>query len=66
VIAVHGKESALALALGKDFKTKLSMTLYALAILLALKIPLVSCALYVLVALIWLIPDRRIENKLAH
>jgi len=64
LISTHGKESPLAQALGKDRKTKLSLALYTLAVALAFKFPLVAGSIYVFVALIWLIPDRRIERKL--
>jgi uncharacterized membrane protein len=62
LLALHDKGSTLALALGSDFKGKISIVIYAAAIPLAVIIPLLSCALYVLVAAIWFIPDRRIEN----
>ncbi len=52
-------------ALGKDHKGKLSILLYAIAITLACYLPLIALGIYVLVALIWLIPDRRIERALA-
>ncbi|HMF16287.1 MAG TPA: TMEM175 family protein [Gemmataceae bacterium] len=65
LIAHHGKESTLALALGADFKGKLSMVMYAAAIPLAFVYSLIACGLYVTVAIIWLIPDRRIEKVLA-
>ena len=64
LIQVHGKSSALALALGKDFKGKLSLATYALAVGLAFVSPWISCALYLLVAMLWLIPDRRIEREI--
>jgi uncharacterized membrane protein len=64
LIAYHGQDSALALAMGRDFKGKLSLLIYAAAIPVAFVEPLVACALYVLVALIWLVPDRRIEGTL--
>jgi uncharacterized membrane protein len=64
LIACHGKDSALAIALGRDFKGKLSLLIYAAAIPLASVEPLVACGLYVLVALMWLVPDRRIESVL--
>ena len=64
LIAHHGPESALATAVGRDRKGKLSLALYALAVPLALVAPGVSGGLYVAVALIWLIPDRRIEQVL--
>lgn len=65
LISTHGKGSTLARALGRDLKTKLSMALYLFAIILALKVPLVSCAIYVIVTFMWLIPEPRIEKKLA-
>jgi uncharacterized membrane protein len=58
----HGIESLLARALGDDIKGKISPLLYIAGILLALVNPWISVALYTLVALIWLIPDRRIEH----
>jgi uncharacterized membrane protein len=60
----HGQSSALAIAVGSDFKGKISVLLYALAIPMARIELRVSCALYILVALIWLVPDRRIEKAL--
>lgn len=54
----------LARALGRDWKGKLSMVIYLLAIPLAFVSPWLADALYVLVALWWLIPDRRIEREL--
>ncbi len=65
LVARHGKDSPLAKALGRDFKGKISVLLYASAIALALVNGWISCAIYVLVAIIWLIPDRRIEKALA-
>jgi uncharacterized membrane protein len=65
LIASHGKDSTLAIALGGDLKGKVSVLIYALAIPLAFLEPLAACGLYVLVALIWLVPDRRIEAVLA-
>lgn len=64
LIAHHGKDSTLAIALGKDFKGKISIGIYAVAILLSWFAPWFSCLLYVLVAIMWLIPDRRIERIL--
>ncbi len=61
IIAVNGPASRLAAAVGKDVKGKLSMALYVLAIPIAFLEPWISIALYVAVALMWLIPDRRIE-----
>jgi TMEM175 potassium channel family protein len=65
LISHHGRDSILAKALGRDFKTKISLTLYALAIPLAFVRPWIACALYVVVAVMWLIPDRRIEKVLS-
>lgn len=65
LIACHGQDSALAVALGRDFKGKISVVIYAVAILLSFVNPEPACLLYVLVALMWLIPDRRIERALA-
>jgi uncharacterized membrane protein len=65
LIAQHGKDSALALAVGRDFKGRLSLLLYAVAIPVSFADPRVACGLYGLVAVLWLIPDRRIETALA-
>lgn len=65
LIACHGQDSTLAVALGRDLKGKISVTIYALAIPLAFVSPELACLLYVLVAIMWLIPDRRIERVLA-
>ena len=64
IIAQQGADSKLKAAIGKDIKGKLSPLIYAVAILLAFVNQWISDALYVLVALMWLIPDRRIESKL--
>ncbi len=65
ILRVHGNESVLARAVGKDWKGKLSIVFYIVAIPLAFASAWISQALYVLVALIWLVPDRRIERALA-
>lgn len=57
--------STLAEALGCDQKTILSLILYAVSIPLAFVQPWIACAGYVVVAIIWLIPDRRIERRIA-
>ncbi len=62
IIRTQGNESALARAIGHDLKGKASPPLYAAAILLAFVDTRISDAIYVLVALMWLIPDRRIEK----
>jgi len=64
LIAAHGNDSPLAAAVGRDFKGKVSVVIWAVAIPLSFLTPLVACALYVLVAIIWFIPDRRIERAL--
>jgi uncharacterized membrane protein len=64
IIVIHGKDSLLAVAIGRDIKGKLSPLLYLIAIPLAFFIQWLAGLLYVLVALIWLIPDRRIERTL--
>jgi uncharacterized membrane protein len=64
IIAHQGPDSLLAAALGKDRKGKLSLALYLSAIPLAFVNPWISQGLYVLVAVIWFIPDRRIERVL--
>ncbi|HEU5011650.1 MAG TPA: TMEM175 family protein [Roseiflexaceae bacterium] len=64
LIAVNGRDAVLAIAIGRDFKGKLSSGIYTVAIPLAFVSPWISCALYVLVALIWFVPDRRIEDRL--
>jgi uncharacterized membrane protein len=63
-IAKEGKHSTLATAMGKDSKGKLSILFYVAAIAVALFQPWISCALYVIVAAMWLIPDRRIERTM--
>ena len=61
----HGMESVLAKALGTDLKGKISPVLYVVAIALAFVSPWISLAIYALVAVMWLIPDRRIEHAIA-
>ncbi len=65
IIHRHGNHSLLALAIGKDFKGNLSLLLYVIAIPCAFVSTWISGALFVSVALLWLIPDRRIERALA-
>jgi uncharacterized membrane protein len=64
LISEHGRDSALAKALGKDFKGKVSVVFYAVAIPLSFVNSWLAFGLYVLVAVMWLIPDRRIERAL--
>jgi uncharacterized membrane protein len=65
IISVHGRDSALARAVGQDWKGKIPLVAYAAAIGLAFVNPWISCALYVAVALMWLVPDKRIERTLS-
>ena len=65
LLRLHGHDSTLAKALGRDFKGWLSLAIYIVAISLALLYPLASCGLYVLVAAIWLCPDQRFEKLIA-
>lgn len=65
IVRSQGTASPLAVALGNDVKGKVSPLLYVAAIPLAFVSPMISCALYVLVAVMWLVPDRRIERMLA-
>src|SRR5216684_1292878 len=64
IIAQQGRESFLALAVGKDWKAKISLALYLAAIPLAFVSSWIASALYVFGALLWLIPDPRIEKAL--
>ena len=65
LVVFHGKNSNLAKAVGEDFKGKMSMVLYLAAIPLAFLVSWASLAIYILVAVMWLIPDQRIEKVLA-
>jgi uncharacterized membrane protein len=65
IIRHQGRDSLLASALGTDWKGKLSPVLYFVAIPLAFVDPWIASAIYASVALLWLIPDRRIERVLA-
>lgn len=67
ILASHcGKNSELAQALGKDWKGKLSLVIYAIGVVIAFTLPAISCVLYVIVACMWFIPDPRIEKKVIH
>jgi len=63
LVTLHGVDSTIAKALGKDRKGLLSLVLYVVAIPVACFWPLVACGLYVVVAGIWLVPDKRIEQQ---
>jgi TMEM175 potassium channel family protein len=64
IIRRHGADSVLARAVGRDFKGHLSLVLYLIAIPCAFVSRWISGGLYVLVALMWIVPDRRIERAL--
>jgi TMEM175 potassium channel family protein len=64
IIVTQGPDSLLRRAVGSDWKGKLSPVFYVVAIVATIWSPWISAALYVAVALIWLIPDRRIERVL--
>jgi uncharacterized membrane protein len=64
IIAAEGPASKLRLAVGKDWKGKLSPLLYVIGIALSFVAPWLATAIYVAVAALWLIPDRRIERAL--
>lgn len=65
LIRLHGHGSTLATSIGSDRKGKLSILIYAAAIPLAFANPWIANAGYVIVAIMWLVPDRRIERKIA-
>jgi len=65
LLSIHETESVLATALGRDFKGKISVVIYILAVLLAFVSPWIAGGLYVAVAVMWLIPDQRIEKTLS-
>jgi len=64
LIKLHGKDSTLGIAIGKDKKGIISVVIYIIAIILAFFNSTISLVLYACVAAMWLIPDRRIENKI--
>jgi uncharacterized membrane protein len=66
LLYLHGRESVLAEAVGRDFKGKISIVIYLAAIALAFINSWIAFTLYVLVAIIWIVPDKRIEKTLAN
>lgn len=64
LLSLEGEDSTLAKAMGRNFKGKISLLIYLVAIPLAFLTPKLACALYGLVAIIWFVPDRRIEKVL--
>ena len=65
LLNIHPKDSVLAKAIGSDVKGKISMVIYLAAIPVAIVAPIVSCLLFLVVAIVWLLPDRRIERLLS-
>lgn len=63
LVALHGGQSEIAQAIGRDFKGKISIVIYLLGIVASFIFPLLAIGLYVLVAAIWFIPDRRFERE---
>ena len=66
LIAVNGADSPIAKAVGADWKGKASLGIYALGLLLVFAHPLAAIACYVAVAIMWLVPDKRMERALSH
>jgi uncharacterized membrane protein len=62
LLASHAQDSLLARALGRDFKGRVSIVIYAVAIAAAFRLPWLSGLLYGLVAVIWVVPDSRFER----
>ncbi len=65
LVTYHGKDSPLAIALGRDIKGKISLAIYAAAIPISFVNSWFACGMYGMVSIIWLIPDRRIEKTLS-
>jgi len=66
LIRLHGEDSTLATSIGSDAKGKISIAIYAAGIALAFLEPRLANLCYVAVAVMWLVPDRRIERKVTH
>src|SRR6185437_1837655 len=66
IIRAQVPNSILKKAIGRDWKGKLSAVLYVAAIIVTLRSPSIAQAIYVIAALIWLVPDRRIEKRLTN
>jgi uncharacterized membrane protein len=64
LLLIHDGDSKLAIALGADFKGKISIVIYLLAIPLAFVRPWIAWSLYIVVVVAWLVPDRRIERTI--
>ena len=65
LIALHGEDSPLAVALGRDYKGKLSLGLYATAIVLSFVNTWIALAIYGAIAVVWMAPDPRIERRIS-
>jgi uncharacterized membrane protein len=65
IVRAEGAESTLARAVGSDWKTRISLLIFVVAILLALLTPWIAAVLYALGVLPWLVPDRRIEREVS-
>jgi uncharacterized membrane protein len=65
IVAAQGEQSVLKRAVGRDLKGKAALALYATAVGVAFVRPAAACALYAAVALMWMVPDRRVERALA-
>jgi uncharacterized membrane protein len=65
LIATEGPDSKIARAVGSHIKEYVSLALYAVAVAIASWLPLIACGCYVFVALMWLVPDRRIEKRMS-
>ena len=65
LVVLHGRDSVLSTVLGRDFKGKISMAIYLVAVPIAFLSSWLAFALYVLVASIWFVPDQRIEKALS-
>jgi len=63
LVSLHGPASPIAVAIGKDFKGKTSLALYAVGLGLSPFVPVASVGIYVLVAIVWLVPDPRFERE---
>jgi uncharacterized membrane protein len=64
IIAINGRDSTIGRAVGQDRKGKISLTAYWTGVVAAFILPWLAAAIYVAIALVWLIPDRRIEDEL--
>jgi uncharacterized membrane protein len=66
LLVIHGKDSALAIAIGKDRKGILSLVIYAIGIAITFLVPILGLVTYILVFIMWFIPDRRIEKVMTN